>query len=307
MDYSKYLLNKEHIELGEVETLTQVFEMLSNQQELKNVVKKALSTLHDVEGEISLVQFRQDKIHLINHRGEKAKVDLYLENKKALKQVKDTRKPYFSSSAEVAEPNYFAILPILAKDELLGALCIHTEQQISCWKEIYVFLHLMSMSLKYYNLIDSTKYANTKDVVTSLYNYRHFQDQLDLEIEKHVRHYIPVSLLMVDICDFKTINEKLGYDGGDQVLCQVAEWIEDQCRRIDMPVRLEGDTFAVLLSNTNIGGAEALLRRILMKVEHNTLNIQGKEFKIQIKTSITAYEQHLSKDEFVSKAKENLQ
>lgn len=307
MDYIKYLIKKEGIQLGDFEVLTQIFEMLSNQQEIKNITKKALSMIKDLEGEVSLIHYSDNKMTVMNVLGDRAKIDAYLENKNVLKRVRETKKPYFDETSDLDEPEFFMVLPILSKDEFLGALVIHDEQKIKNWKEIYTFLHLTALIFKYYNLIESNKHANTKDVVTTLYNYRHFQDQLDLEIEKHVRHYIPVTLLMFDICDFRLINEKLGTEGGDEVLKQLANWIKDQCRRIDMPVRLEADTFAVLLTNTTPDGAEALKRRILLKVKNNTINVNGKELKIKLKTSITPYEQYLSKDEFIELAKENLE
>jgi len=306
MEYAKQLLKKEKVSLGEFEIYSSVFEMLSNQQELKNIAKKILSTLKSLEGEVTLVEFNENKFKVVNHLGTKEEVERLFENKSILKKIKETKKPYFSQSAEEKDPDYFMALPILSKEEFLGALCIHKEQKVEAWKEIHLTLHLMSFIFKYYGLIEANKNINTKDIVTDLFNYRHFQDQLDLELEKTTRYYIPLSLVLIDIKDFKVINERLGYDAGDEVLKQLSIWIKQQCRRVDMPARLNDDTFGILLSNTNEEGAIALLNRIMFKVNNFNIKAGGREFKIKVKTSITPYEAHLSREEFIQNGKDNL-
>lgn len=306
MEYTEYLINKENINLGEFDIYSKVIKMICNQQEIKNITKKMMNTLKDLQGEVSLVTYDNGRFNLMNFLGDKNKIDMYLSDKVLLNEVKESKKPYFAEPDTNKHHDYHTVLPIVVKDEFLGALIIHDEQKIENWKEIYIFLHLIALTFKTYNLIDVTKNINTQDVVTGLFNHRHFQNQLDLEIEKHTRHYIPVTLIMVDIENFKIINEKLGYDTGDIVLKEVAKWIKSQCRRIDMPVRLEADTFAVLLSNTNLDGAKALLNRIVFQFNKKSIEINDQSFKIKAKTSVIPYEQHFTKDGFIEKAKKNL-
>lgn len=306
MDYLKHILQKEKINLGELDVFSSLFEMLSNQQEFKNVLKKSMSLIKSLEGEVSLVSYESNKFKLISNLGDKDMAERFLEEKVALKHVAVNKKPYFYELAEEKFDYYYMILPILSKEEFLGALCIHKEQDIKCWKEIHLLLHMMAFILKYYDLIDLNKNINTKDMVTNLFNYRHFQDQLDLEIEKATRYHVPVSLVMIDLADFKLINQRLGYDAGDQVLKQVGEWIQQTCRRVDMPARLDKDTFAILLTSTNDLGAKTLLKRILIKVQNKMVKVAGKEFKVRIKSSSTQYQLHLSKDEFIDKAVNDL-
>lgn len=306
MEYAKQLLKKEKVSLGEFEIYSSLFESLSNQQELKTVTKKILSTLKSIKGELTLVEYIDNKFKVVNFLGTKEEVEKKLDDKTILKMVKETKKPYLSHIAEEKDPDFFMVFPILSKEEFMGALCIHEEQEIDCWKEIYLALHLMSFIFKYYALIETNKNANTTDLVTELFNYRHFQDQLDLEIEKTTRYYIPLTLVLIDINDFKVINERLGYEAGDEILKQLATWIKQQCRRVDMPARLNDDLFGILLSNTGEEGAKVLLDRILFKVNHHAIKLGSRELKIQVKTSITPFETHFSKDEFIEKGKESL-
>jgi GGDEF domain-containing protein len=227
MDYMKHLLNKEKIKLPQQQaTYAELYEMLGNQQEFKNVIKKALSTIKGLKGNVTLAQYTEGRFVITGFLGDKEFVETTFEDKEALKKVSTTKSPYFSEFEEVKFENQYIVLPILAKDEFLGALCIHDEQDVKVWDEVHLFIHFIAVVFKYYNLIDLNKDIDIKDVVTGLFNYRHFNDQLDIETEKSRRYHAPLSVLLLDVQNFKLINDRLGYDAGDDVLKQIANWLK---------------------------------------------------------------------------------
>jgi diguanylate cyclase (GGDEF)-like protein len=303
MDYTKHLLKKEQVKLGKFETMSKLFEMLSNQQEIKNVGKKAMSLIADLSGEVALVQFNNNKFNLISSLGNKENIEILLENKSFFKKISENKKPFFKSK----EGECYAALPILSKDEFMGVLCIYDEQKIECWEEIYTLLHLMSLVFKYYETVEENKLNNVKDNVTELFNYRHFQDQLELELEKATRYHIPLSMFMLDVKSFHLINDKLGFEAGDQVLRDIGEILEKSSRKVDMPARLSGDTFAILLSNTDLLGAYILLNRILLRLNRHKFKINDTEFKVHIKLSATQFEIHDTNGHlFLEKGREDM-
>lgn len=307
MDYLKSLLHKEKIALNpQTQLLTECFEMIGNQQEFKNVIKKVFGLLQGLEGDVSLLQFQHTKFKTLGFLGNRENVDVFLEDKTLLWKLRDTKKPYFAEFEKEPFENYFIALPITSKDEFLGALCIHTPQENIDWASIHTFMYIMVIILRFYHLVEINKDIDIKDVVTGLFNHRHFNDQLDLEKEKAERYHIPLTLLMIDISNFRAINEKLGYDAGDDVLVQVGKYIQSTCRLVDMPARLDKDTFAVLLSNTPGEGGHALLERINMKINNNTIKTQGKEFKIRIRSSVVPYEKGMSNEEFIASANKQI-
>ncbi len=100
------------------------------------------------------------------------------------------------------------------------------------------------------------------DPLTGLGNHRHFHERLRREIETAERREAPLSLCLVDVDDFKHVNDRWGHPVGDRVLAQIAT----QLRRDGEAFRLGGDEFAVLLSGrharSGLEAAQAIIRRI---------------------------------------------
>jgi diguanylate cyclase (GGDEF)-like protein len=105
------------------------------------------------------------------------------------------------------------------------------------------------------------------DGLTGLYNHRHFYERLETECARARRYELPLSLLMIDIDDFKAFNDHHGHQRGDQVLRDVAAVITADTRRnIDLPARYGGEEFVVILPHTLLKGAGAVGDRIHRQV-----------------------------------------
>ncbi len=89
------------------------------------------------------------------------------------------------------------------------------------------------------------------DGLTGLYNHRHFYERLEHEIARARRYGTPVSLLMIDLDDFKALNDRNGHLSGDAVLRGVAAVLQSELRQsLDVAARYGGEEFAVILPNT---------------------------------------------------------
>lgn len=305
MDYTKYILQREGIELGKSQTFVDIYETLSNQRDIQKVGKQILGTLK-LKGAVSLIRYQDNRFHIVETKGSSELAQKAFEDKTVLKEIRSSKKMYESKENPLTKPYYIA-LPILSKEEeFLGALVIHELQEVKCWKDIVVALHFMSFVYKYYELIEFNKNFALIDSVTYLNNFRHFQNLLELEIDKAARYNMPFSMVMIDIENFKMINEKLGSNLGDEVLRQLAKWIQSSVRKVDMPARLEADTFAILLTNTPVEGAHVMLDRLLIKIKNNTVKVGDKEFKLRVKSTAVAFENHLSAQEFIDKGFDSL-
>ncbi len=100
------------------------------------------------------------------------------------------------------------------------------------------------------------------DWLTGLYNHGYFKKFLDLEIKKSLRHKYPISLIMVDIDNFKTYNDSYGHSVGNILLQELAQVIKKSVREIDLVARYGGDEFAVVLPYSDIQGALRNAQRI---------------------------------------------
>ena len=105
------------------------------------------------------------------------------------------------------------------------------------------------------------------DSLTQLLNRKGLLDQLEIEIERSHRHQRPLALMLLDIDQFKMINDQLGHHAGDLTVIEVAEVLKSTLRNIDLISRYGGDEFIVVLPDTNESAALLIADRIRTKIE----------------------------------------
>jgi diguanylate cyclase (GGDEF)-like protein len=128
-----------------------------------------------------------------------------------------------------------------------------------------------AVSIENANLHETVQRQAVTDELTGLFNLRHFHDSLDGEIERSRRFNSPVGLAMLDIDDFKAVNDTYGHQQGDLVLLEVARCLRSLSRDIDEPARYGGEELAVILPQTDLGGAELLAERMRATIEGLTV------------------------------------
>ncbi|MFK7897453.1 MAG: GGDEF domain-containing protein [Myxococcota bacterium] len=111
------------------------------------------------------------------------------------------------------------------------------------------------------------------DGLTKLHNHRYFQDHLTREIKRVSRTKAPLSLILLDIDDFKLLNDTYGHAAGDEVLVSLAAIMNDSARESDLIARYGGEEFVVLMPGTDLAGAVHLAEKIRMAVESTRLII----------------------------------
>jgi len=105
------------------------------------------------------------------------------------------------------------------------------------------------------------------DKLTGLYNYGYFKQFLQLEIERSIRQRHPLTLIMLDIDNFKQFNDTHGHLAGDEILRALAQLINRIIRKIDLAARYGGEEFAVILPYTTTKGALIVAERLRQAVE----------------------------------------
>jgi diguanylate cyclase (GGDEF)-like protein len=119
-----------------------------------------------------------------------------------------------------------------------------------------------AVSIENANLHETVQHQAVTDELTGLFNVRHFHETLDSEIERSRRYASEVGLAMLDIDNFKSINDTYGHQQGDLVLIEVARALRELSRDIDEPARYGGEEMAVILPQTDVAGAELLAERM---------------------------------------------
>jgi diguanylate cyclase (GGDEF)-like protein len=105
------------------------------------------------------------------------------------------------------------------------------------------------------------------DELTGLANHGQFQEQLGAEMEQVRRYEYPIGLIMLDIDDFKSINDTYGHQQGDLVLRQVAHVLRENSRDADSPARYGGEEMALILPYTDLEGSYAIAERVRAAIE----------------------------------------
>lgn len=113
------------------------------------------------------------------------------------------------------------------------------------------------------------------DTLTRLYNYRYIMERLTQEIAEAKRYGNSLSLVLVDIDGFKSINATFGHHMGDEVIARVAENIQDQLREVDIVSRYSGEEFLIVLPHTDGPGCRITAERIRERIEGLTWDVEG--------------------------------
>jgi diguanylate cyclase (GGDEF)-like protein len=142
-----------------------------------------------------------------------------------------------------------------------------------------------------------------EDQLTGLYNSRHFFDQLDNEIKRSDRYLHPISMMFIDIDNFKGVNDAYGHMIGDKVLSLIAKKIKVSLRSHDTAYRFAGDEFTIILPETTSSEANLVADRILAKFNCEPIVINGKEIsKITLSIGIAEYKMMEGSHQFVHRA-----
>ena len=161
-------------------------------------------------------------------------------------------------------------------------------------------------ALEVVSLYDNMKIMAVTDGLTGLYNHREFYQSLRRELERARRYRHTLSLLMIDVDDFKQFNDRFGHPAGDFALRNIADLLRKCARTTDIIARYGGEEFAVILPESTPGGSLMVAERIKMEVSGYNF-IRNAEDPVHLTVSIGIYSSEhgeVTEDQIVSLADE---
>ena len=134
------------------------------------------------------------------------------------------------------------------------------------------------------------KETSFKDEVTGLYNRRFFSLRLEEEISRFRRFNHPVSVVVLDLDGFKSVNDEFGHAVGDETLRDVGQILMKHSRGINVVSRYGGDEFAVLLPHTPYSGAIDAARRLCVDTEKTPVVVGALQVRITVSAGVSSVE-----------------
>lgn len=159
------------------------------------------------------------------------------------------------------------MLPLVAKGQAIGLVELFSQAAVTWDADRLDLAQTMAneaaMALENARLYEDARKLADRDPLTGYYNHRFLHERLGEEVVRSQRGRRPLSMLMLDLDDFKLVNDTFGHLFGDRVLTWTAELIRSSLRASDIPARYGGDEFAVILPETDATEARIVADRIL--------------------------------------------
>jgi two-component system, cell cycle response regulator len=165
-----------------------------------------------------------------------------------------------------------------------------------------IFILQGEAGIKNLVLFDQVKSMAIRDSLTGLYNYGYFKEALHYEVEKSRRYHTPLSLLFLDIDNFKQINDTLGHLKGDKIMRQVAVILKKGIRQADLLCRYGGDEFVMLLSQTPPDQALVLAERLREGVAQSAINRPGAALRVTVSIGVAGLEPEMTTEGLIKAA-----
>lgn len=176
-------------------------------------------------------------------------------------------------------------LPLISKGDGIGSLTIaskrpgvYTPAQVNLLERL---AFQISTSVANAQLYSKAERRARVDELTGLFNRRHFNESLALELSRHSRYGSMLSLLFIDLDNFKGYNDSNGHSCGDKLLSHIGRLIKESLRNIDMAFRYGGDEFAIIMPHTSGDDASVVAER-LRKTVNGEMRLQRADITLSL-------------------------
>jgi diguanylate cyclase (GGDEF)-like protein len=152
-------------------------------------------------------------------------------------------------------------------------------------------------------LVGDHRYAETRDALTGMFNFRHLREHAAVELARARRHERTVAFVMLDIDGFAKVNEAVGQAGGDVVLRQWADQLRALLRECDLTCRYGADEFLLVLPETGDAQADHVLGRLHAALGEMLCEVEGRSFALSASAGVATFpEDGAIVEELVAKA-----
>jgi diguanylate cyclase (GGDEF)-like protein len=189
-------------------------------------------------------------------------------------------------------------VPLETESQLLGVLVIYGRRTLEPFRtedlETIEFLARQAgVGIDNILLHQQANQMSLTDGLTGIWNYRYFQMRFSQEFAVAKRRSRPMSVLVIDIDDFKGVNDRHGHQRGDAVLIELASRVAQHVREVDMLARYGGEEFVVILQEEDLAGARLVAERIRREIAGRPFGEEGERpLRVSVSIGYATYPMH---------------
>ena len=190
----------------------------------------------------------------------------------------DFNEDYINQINKLGVSKNVICIPLCPANIPFGVMMVFSSREAADDKELNfltLFANQVEMAITIANLFENLKKEAVTDSLTELYNRRYFNQAIQKEAERAQRLHQPFSLISLDLDYLKKINDTYGHFFGDLAIRTIADILKKNARSIDIPARLGGEEFSVLLPGVDSSGAMIAAERIRAAIEAQELDTIG--------------------------------
>jgi len=285
-----------------------VVSTLEMDQVLEAILKSAMKLTGTSAGSIALYHKETRELEIRAHHGfsqgfvgdarwkvrQGGLTDKILKSKQPTVISNTTNKAFFSNPLAIKEGiKSMACVPLVFNEDIIGVFYVDDFTPRKFAKRelrlLYILSTFAAMSIDHARLHDSTKKMAVTDGLTGLYNHRHLQEVLEKEVSRGCRYNAPFSLIMLDIDDFKRVNDGFGHPFGDRVLKKLADVLRSVIRDSDIAARYGGEEFAVILPSVDSVQAAAMSQRIMAEVNKKMKGLMKGKQPLTVSVGVSSF------------------
>ena len=132
------------------------------------------------------------------------------------------------------------------------------------------------------------EYQTQVDSLTGLFNRRAFETKMNEEFERSKRYHNPLSVLILDIDNFKIINDTYGHHGGDAALVKISETLRERTRQSDFPSRFGGEEFVLVLPETDQDNAVQVAHKVHESIRSSSFGTTARPFTLTVSIGVSS-------------------
>ncbi|HYY56465.1 MAG TPA: sensor domain-containing diguanylate cyclase, partial [Pyrinomonadaceae bacterium] len=165
-----------------------------------------------------------------------------------------------------------AVVPLYYQERFMGVLLVRSDDPTRVWQESELLLlrtvaDQVTVAVNHARLFAQMQQQALTDGLTGCFNRRSFELQLERDMHLATRMRQSVSLILLDIDNFKRVNDTYGHEVGDVALRVLAENLREELRGVDTAARYGGEEFAVILPQAGVDGAVVVAERLRARIE----------------------------------------